>query len=248
MGFGILFIGYAITFGSAFFSMYFFADIVGCLVMIVSLVMLMQYQRSFKYSAMAAGVLIMIYAAAAAMRMMGYGSAGDGVEAALMGEQIYVWVQYAVSVTALLFDLLLLMSIARLAREVDLPEIAGRCRVWLIVLGVYFALWIFFSTLQEQILAASVRVYNVLGSGLNLFHAVWLVMMVVILLSCLKWIAPAEVVEAEQRGESIGDNAITKLGEKLIEIENRAKTPREKKEAEKMKRELDRPVKTDKKN
>lgn len=239
MGFGILFIGYALTFGSVFFTTYLFCDLIGCAVMIGAFVILCQYQRVFKYPAMATGILAFVYAAAAAMRLMGYGTPSE-TETELIGEKIYAVIQtYAITVAALAFYVLLLYAISKLAKEVELPDIAKRCKVYIIVFAVYSALWVLFDLLGDRVAAASVRVYNVTASGLTLFNGIWLIMMILLIMSCMKWIAPAEVLEAEARGEEGDGSMLTKIGLKLDRLQQTVNTPREEKEAKKLRRELD---------
>lgn len=239
MGFGILFIGYALTFGSVFFTTYMFLDIIGCAVMIGALVMLCQYNRAFKYPSMAAGILAFVYAAAAAMRFMGYGGpVGDEVK--LIGERIYSCIQtYALTVASLVFYMALLYAVAKLAIEVELPEIAKRCKAYIIVFASYSALWVLFGALSDKVAASSVRVYNVISAGLTLFSGVWFIMMFLLIMSCMKWIAPADVLEAEARGEEGDDGILAKLGSKLDGIQKAVSVPREEKEAAKLRRELD---------
>lgn len=242
MGLGILFVGYMLTFGSLFFTTYLYADIIGCAVMIAALLMLCQYQRAFKYPLAATGVLAFVYAAAAAMRLMGYSTPAEG-EAMLLGERIYSALQtYAVTVASFLFYAALLYAIARLATDVELPHIAKRCRGYMITFGVYFAVWVLFAALSERVAAASVRVYNVTAAGLTLFNGIWLIMMVLLLMSCMKWIAPAEELEAERMGkeeEAAQAGLLKRIGLKLDRLQEIANTPREEKEAEKLRRELE---------
>ena len=242
MGFGIFLIGYAIAFGSAFFSTYLFLDIIGCLIMAASLIMLTGYQKAFRFSAAASGVLCLTYMASASLRMMGYGTPPEGQEA-LLGEQVFIWVSsYMIPLVSLTFHAFFIYAVSKLAFEVELPDIVKRCKTYMSVLCGYFGLYFFFNVFHENIAAASVRVHNVLAAGLNLFHAVWLLMMMFMILSCLKWIAPAEDVAAEERGERANDGILARVGEKLDNIQERARTPREKKEEEKLKRDLERPV------
>lgn len=242
MGFGIFLIGYALAFGSAFFTTYLFLDIIGCVIMGVSLFMLSAYEKSFRIPSAVSVVLCLGYMASAALRMMGYGAPSEG-EQVLLGEKIYLYTaSIAIPAISLVFHAFFLRSVSRLAKDVELPDIAKRCRAYMIVLGGYFAVYFGFNILSERIVASSVRVYNILGSGLNLFHAAWLIMMLLMILSCLKWIAPAEEVEAEERGERANNGILARVGEKLDRIQEKARTPREEKEAAKLRRELDNPV------
>lgn len=244
MGFGILFIGYAVTFGSAFFTLYLFADIIGCAVMLAAFLMLCQYQRAFKYTAMATGVLGFVYAAAAALRLMGYGTP-SAEESELIGERIYSIIQsYVLTGVTLLFYALLLYAIAKLATEVELPDIAKRCRNYMIVFAAYSAVWVLFTLFSDRVAAASVRVYNVTASGLILFNGIWLIMIALLIMSCMKWIAPAEVLDAEARGEEGDTSLLTRIGVKLDRIQDSVRTPREEKEAQKLKQELERAEKS----
>jgi len=241
MGFGILFLGYLLTFGSAFFTMYLFGDIVGCAVMIGAFVMLSQYCKMFKYAISATGVLCSFYVFAAALRMMGYGTPAEN-EVLLRGERLYSLLQYVLPVVTMGFYFVLLLAIAKLATDVELPDLAKRSYTYIKVYSVYFGMWVLFNLLDTRIAAASVRVYNVTAAGLALFNGVWLIMMVVHILSCLKWIVPEEQAEAEQTGDDSADGLLTRIGDRLNKIQEKARTPREKKEEERLRRELDRPA------
>ncbi|MBQ7827055.1 MAG: hypothetical protein IJ386_02185, partial [Clostridia bacterium] len=125
---------------------------------------LCQYERTFKYTAMATGVLGFVYAAAAALRLMGYGTP-SAEEAKLIGEQIYSIIQsYVLTAVTLAFYVLLLYAIAKLAREVELPDIAKRCRNYIIVFAAYSAIWVLFTLFSDRVAAASVCAYNVTAS------------------------------------------------------------------------------------
>lgn len=237
MGFGILFIGYAITFGSAFISTYFFGDIIGCIIMTVALGLLSQYCRMFRYTAISAGGLCAVYAASAVMRMMGYGTPSE-TETFLIGEQIYQWIQYILPVVTLVFYCLLIMSVAKIAKDVELLDLVKRCGVYLGIFAAYavaFALFFFFS---ERVAETSVRAYNVIASGLSLFQAIWMLMMFALILSCLKWIAPEEQIEAENRGEDYNEGVLAKIGGVLDDLQEKAYTPKDEKDEQKLLREF----------
>ncbi len=241
MGFGILFLGYALTFGSAFSTTYIFGDIIGCILMLVSFALLWRYDKAFKRPAMATGFLTAVYAASAALRFMGYGNVLlEGAETELLGEKIYTFIQSYVMIGAtLLFYITLLYAIAMIAVDVGLTDISRRCVKYMLTFVVYAIVWVLFDLLSERIAGASVRVYNVMSSGLTLFSGIWLIMMAVMIMSCMKWIAPAEVLEAEARGEEGDTSVLTKIGTKLDKIQETMNTPREEKEARKLKSELE---------
>lgn len=233
MGFGILFIGYLITFGSAFFSMYLFCDIIGCLVMLGGLIMLSTYHRSFRITSGATALLAVVYGVCAAMRVMGYGlSEKSGAWATF-----YTVLQnYILPIAALMFYASLFYAVASLASEVGLPDIAKRCRAYIAVFAVYSAAWLLFYILGDRIASASVRVYNVTASGLTLFNAVWLLMTAFLIMSCMKWIAPEEAVRAEEKGESLG--ILGRIGDRLDRIQAAVNTPKEKKRERSLRDEL----------
>ncbi|MBQ7827056.1 MAG: hypothetical protein IJ386_02190 [Clostridia bacterium] len=70
-------------------------------------------------------------------------------------------------------------------------------------------------------------------------------MIALLIMSCMKWIAPADVLEAEARGEEGDTSLLTRIGVKLDRIQESARTPREDKEAEKIRLELERAEKSD---
>lgn len=224
MGFGILFIGYLITFGSAFFSTYLFCDIIGCIVMLGGLIMLSAYHKAFRLTSAATSLLTVVYGISAVMRVMGFGLS----ESVGMGETAYGIVQnYLLPFASLLFYISLLYAVSRLAAEVGLSDIAKRCRLYIAVFAVYSTVWLLFFILKDRIASSSVRVYNVTASGLTLFNAVWLLMTAFLIMSCMKWIAPEEAVKAEENGESIG--ILGKIGARLDRIQAAVNTPKEKK-------------------
>ena len=71
-------------------------------------------------------------------------------------------------------------------------------------------------------------------------------MVVLLIMSCMKWIAPAEELEAEKEGEEESAGFLKRIGLKLDRLQERVNTPLEDREAEKLRQELDRAENKDK--
>lgn len=82
MGFGLLFFGYFLTFAFTASKVYFFADIIGCVVMLMAFAKLEQYNRYYK-GAVVSAMLLTLFSLGFAIMMLFKLSLSDGLSTAL---------------------------------------------------------------------------------------------------------------------------------------------------------------------
>ena len=117
MGFGILFFGYFTAFAFSLIPVYFFADIIGCLVMLWALSVLSSHKAAFKKCAYADMALAALSVVRAVGRTFGLFQDGDAIGIALN----IVW-----SLTALVFHFFLTGAIRSLAIDAEDKKMASR--------------------------------------------------------------------------------------------------------------------------
>jgi len=227
MGFGILFIGYFITFGAAFYSIHALSA-VGAVVMAAGMWLLSRYCKSFLGGIYCAGVMALLQGCATALRFMGYGTPSPE-ESGLIGEIIYEWMLYAVLIAQTAFLVFLLLGIAKLAGEVGLVEIKRSSLKNLIVYGLYAVAWMIFFPLGERIYEISPRVFTATYTFLNLLSIIWFVMMLMLVFKCLSDIVPEEKDAAinVEEAEAAVPGIFTKVGDTFKRILTRVYTPKE---------------------
>ncbi len=153
MGFGLLFIGYLLTFLLSMAGGYgAYPAIVGCLVLLYAQTKLAEYEKNFKYSFFATLPMTACVAyelAVSAVTMMGISLPGflgsAGMEAAM---------KYAGFVFEFAFHCFLLLAIAKIAGDTELGK--QKTAAWrnLIIYGVYFATAVVASLISPETDAA----------------------------------------------------------------------------------------------
>ncbi len=217
MGFGILFIGYFVAFGSAFITeFYFFGDVVGFLLMAYGAWKLAHYHKSF-LATLALSVL-----SAAVCGMKGYLMVAGGKESALYASLN----TYATPLLKGAVCVALLVGIFLLSRAIEMKSIEKRSAVLLCVFVFYIGLYAVNGLCGEAIAEKSVSAANALAAVCVIFDIVWFLALLFHILSCMKWIAPAEQVEAEAKGKDAeGEGLLARLGGKMDELEDKAHKP-----------------------
>ncbi|MBQ6262192.1 MAG: hypothetical protein IJK58_01605 [Clostridia bacterium] len=117
MGFGILFFGYFTAFAFTLIPVYFFADIVGCLVMLWALSVLASHKAAFKKCAYVDMALTVLSVVRAVGRTFGLFADGDALGLALT----IAW-----AATALVFHFFLTGAIRSLAVDAEDKKIVAR--------------------------------------------------------------------------------------------------------------------------
>ncbi len=178
MGFGLLFIGYLLTFLLSMAGDYgcFFA-IVGCVVMLYAMTKLVDYEPRFKYAffsviPMALCVAFDLCVALSAMM-------GEGLPGFLGASATEVAVKYAKLVFEMIFHVALLMSLAKIAGDTGVERTARAAWRDLIIYGVYFAAAVVTSCLPSGLAAAPFLLMAQFG-----LYLLWLVLNSVAIFSC----------------------------------------------------------------
>ena len=123
MGFGILFVGYALAIGSTYYGTYFFGDVIGGVIMLLAFLKLRQYERSFVASAAASAGYSLICGASAVMALMGY--ADESISPELIGAQVFAVIQ-------VILPIVVVVKLARIhlaIRLIDRVQLARKLAV-----------------------------------------------------------------------------------------------------------------------
>ncbi len=223
MGFGIMFVGYALAIGSTYYGTYFFGDVIGGVIMLLAFLKLRQYERSFVASAAASAGYSLICGASAVMALMGY--ADESISPELIGAQVFAVIQVILPIVVVALYICMLLPMIRLAGSVGLVQLRRRT-VWVLsLIFIYTAAYLVLYFAGDRIAEASVKVYNGYASVIGLFQIVYYLIMLVLILSFLKWVVPAEVAEAEQNGTQLANESLlTKLGGRINAFEEKVRS------------------------
>lgn len=208
MGFGVLFIGYVVTFLFAMTKLSVITNLFGALIMMYALTLLSRYNRFFKYALIASGALT-VYGIVYLIFVLFMNSSPEIMETVLT---------YVKAGIVFLYHIPLLKGISQLAYEVELPKVARKAVRNLSFTIVYFVFEIFTLLPFPQKIAEEINLYvsfPVLCMGL-----IWLVLNGILLFSCYMWICLEgdEDMEAKESKFEI----VNKLTSKVSEIEDRA--------------------------
>jgi hypothetical protein len=222
MGFGLLFIGYALAFafsisapggdGTLSAVPYFFSDVVGALVMTYAFSKLSAYDKKFRFAFVSALVFALLCALGAINRFV-IGSA----------PALYVKILEAlVAASIIVLHFTMFLSIVSISRSVGLDKIAFKARRNLIVMILYFTLYTLTLLMRSYLETSYPNAAKYVYVFLTLFQFVWLFLNLILIGSCLKWIG--------EEGEGTVDpnpSKLKKLYSKWSEKEDRIYTPKE---------------------
>ena len=145
MGFGLLIFGYFLTFTFTISQAYFFADVIGALVMLSAFTKLSEYNRHFR-SAAAAGVgftlLALVSGVLLSMHMLEDGGTVD------------ILLDAAKAVTALVLHVFMLSGTRGIAQGADCEKLAQRAQRNLVMICTYYVLY--FVTLLVSLFAPAI--------------------------------------------------------------------------------------------
>ena len=139
MGFGLIFIGYLLTFLLSLAGGYgCYPALIGCLVLLYAQTKLTEYEESFKYSFFATVPMLIcaVFSASASLAEL----MGTTLPGFLGSDVTETVVRYADTAFKLVFHTLLLLAIAGIAKNTGLDKIKRASYRNLAVYGVYFAL------------------------------------------------------------------------------------------------------------
>lgn len=215
MGFGILMGGYALAFAFTLSPYYFFADVIGGLIMIYAFTKLGAFQKKF-YTAIIPASLYVLESGTNAVAMLTKLSVPDFASTLL---------EALIAVTVLVLNLIIFSAVVSLTKEIGLDKIAFRAKRNMILLIVYYALYSLVSLFSKPIYDFVPFSSVIVVQFFTLFEFICLALNIILLGSCCKWIGiegEEMPVPPEQRSR------LSKLNDKWSEAEKRIFTPKEK--------------------
>ncbi len=144
MGFGILFFGYFLTFAFSVSKVYFFADLIGCVVMLIAFGKLAQYNRYY-VGAVASGVVFTLFSLAAAMVLMFKVPMDGWMDTAL---------DVAKALSACAFHVFMFLGIRGISKGAECEKLVKKAERNLVMTSVYYAtahIVLFTSPLYETV-------------------------------------------------------------------------------------------------
>ena len=174
MGFGILFLGYLITYIGSMTPVYAFTQLFGVLVMLYALSKLARHNKFFASTLGVAG----LYFAQSVYTLVGYFSAWE------QGSTLYQIEKYSSAIVVFVFHLCLLLAIREIAIFTSLPKLQSRAIRNMIATAIYCILTVLLHlgvfpegpTLQYASLASL------------LLGFLWLILNAALIFSCYMWI------------------------------------------------------------
>ncbi len=129
MGFGILFFGYFLTFAFTASKVYFFADVIGCVVMLVGLAKLSQYNRYY-VGAVASATLFTLFTLGSALMMLFKTSLGGGLDTAY---------DVAKALSACGLHVFIFLGIRGISMGAECEKLVKKAERRLVMTSVYYA-------------------------------------------------------------------------------------------------------------
>lgn len=243
MGFGLLLFGYFLTFAFTISEAYFFADVIGALVMLYAFTKLAEYNRYFKGAA-GAGIVFTLLALTAGVLL--------SLHKLENGSTMDIVLDIAKALSALVLHICVLLGTRGIATGAECPGLAEKALRNLVMSITYYVLY--FATLLLSLVIPDTISYI----SLLVYFYFWVCLIVNVLLfhSCFGMLYPAEGDPMENRRSKIP--LFNKLSDAFDKVEEKKTAYRkqsmelaleeaEKKAAEKAKRRGTKKKKTKKK-
>lgn len=225
MGFGLLFIGYALAFAFSISAAsngasgetlsavpYFFSDVIGGLLMTYAFSKLSAYDKKFRYAFAAALSFSAVSVFGAVNRFV-----------LIMGSSFTSKVYEGLAAASIIgLHFTMFYAIISISRSVGLTKIAIKTRRNLIVMILYFTVYTLTSLSSQFLESRFTDAVRYVYLFLTIFQFVWLFMNLVLIGSCVKWIAD----EGEEQAPA-EKSRLKKLYSSWSEKEDRIFTPKE---------------------
>ncbi len=186
MGFGLLILGYFLTFAFTISQAYFFADVIGALVMLYAFTKLSEYNRYFRGAA-AAGMVFTLLALTSGVLLSMHMLTSEGI--------IDILLDAAKSVSALVMHVFMLLGTRGIAEGADCGKLADRAMRNLVMVITYYVLY-FGTLIAAPFLPAVVSYISFL---VYIYFLVCLVLNLLLLHTCFGMLYPAEGDPMENR-------------------------------------------------
>lgn len=186
MGFGLLILGYFLTFAFTISQAYFFADVIGALVMLYAFTKLSEYNRYFRGAA-AAGMVFTLLALTSGVLLSMHMLTTEGV--------LDIVLDAAKSASALVMHVFMLLGTRGIAEGADCGKLADRAMRNLVMVITYYVLY-FGTLIAAPFLPAVVSYISFL---VYIYFLVCLVLNLLLLHTCFGMLYPAEGDPMENR-------------------------------------------------
>ena len=174
MGFGILFLGYLITFIGAMTPIYAFTQFFGVLVLLYALSKLARHNKYFKGTFF----LALVFLAQSIYTLVGYFVSWPKESAFAIAES------YSLVIIVLVLHVFLMLAIRDIAIFTSLPKLRTRAVRNIITTGIYCILF----ALPRTNLISNTTFLQYLGLATVLFGIIWLILNAALIFSCYMWI------------------------------------------------------------
>ena len=213
MGFGILFIGYILTFVMSLVSIGYLVELVGALLMIYAFTKLSEYNSSFKFTFAAAIPLVITAVAITVINFMGL--SGYDLSDHIITKFV---VPNCKIVFNFIFHAMLFYAVADIAKDTECPRIRTAAYRNMIIYSLYFVLQIF---VQMPFVLNDQNVFRVIGIFGNALWILWLLLDGIMIFSCYMHICDSEDTQMSARPSRF--SVINKLRREFDEKEQRAR-------------------------
>ncbi len=186
MGFGLLILGYFLTFAFTISQAYFFADVIGALMMLYAFTKLSEYNRYFRGAA-AAGMVFTLLALTSGVLLSMHMLTTEGV--------LDIVLDAAKSASALVMHVFMLLGTRGIAEGADCGKLADRAMRNLVMVITYYVLY-FGTLIAASFLPAVVSYISFL---VYIYFLVCLVLNLLLLHTCFGMLYPAEGDPMENR-------------------------------------------------
>lgn len=206
MGFGVLFIGYIVTYVFSMTNFNIYTDVAGVLIMVYGMYLLSRHNKFLKYA----------FFASAAMLIWGV----VNLVFSLALSEIPQIMDYIKAVTLFTFHLLLLKGICDLAYEVEIPKIVRKSKRNISFTLIYLVAFIFIIIPFPENIASDIATY--FKFPVLFLEIIWKVLNGILIYSSYMWICLEGDEDMEIKESRF--EIVNKLNTKLSSIEDRAFT------------------------
>lgn len=197
MGFGILFIGYLLTFFLSLVPVFgFVVRLAGCALMAIALLRLREYGREFRYP-LWASYLLMVYCI--------YSFVSNGLDELAIEKPAFFdilakaepWVSLF---TATVLNAALLYAVYVIASRLELPKIRNAAIRNAIIVTIYFIIGV----LYVSPLSKNENFVKYIGLPMILLQIIWIILDLAVIFSCYMYICPVGDEEMPRKKTNIG--------------------------------------------
>ncbi len=205
MGFGILFFGYFLTFAFSISQMYFFADIIGALIMLYAFSKLTEFNKSHFPKAMIAVTAFLVFCAVNAASMM--------LELFEQSSVIGLTVNLLKSVSAALVHVFMLLGTRRIAGKANAGGIVKSSNRNLSFILIYYAVFIVMLVIGKR----ESELYGYTAAFLLIYWLICFILNMMHIYKCFGYFYSADEDQNEKKRSKFA--ILNKMSDKMDEFE-----------------------------